>query len=594
MSSLKRWTYGWLALAAALLVLDGQAVGEDGTPTPPWADEYFARQDTRQYLIDAEAFLQANADSPYAPVVAFEAMMVASIHEREDVLEAMRGKLLFDHPESLQSQFVFSTLDAAKYAEFLEDDLDFDVLADSEACERRLAGIAAAYQKWKEEIFKDSTVALKVAIIAQRHGDYRLATVCERELTAKKEGDTAEIAAILFTRGISNADKLAQLSTRASDDKKARIVRRLLFHGLSAEERRDPAMQAIALADFMRESQWSEALVIANEYIVAKPNDCRARYWRAWALSGQCKNEEALLAAKSLQTDFPDDPWARAATTLIEGIESQQATLDSYLALKEFFAARPGQLRSLEAWGQFPTGGHNIEAYIAGSIEDHHLEAVLKLDSNVVFAYRTSNSKSALFSLGDSTIQAANAPGHIPFPKLKIGDVDLHGIDVNYEMAVSTKEVDTRAAFQDAKKELDKLVVDRETMEVLFLRTQVRGQLGLPVKFEDDGALIRVATACMDQPGSEVRELKVVAAEDGYRASIDLPDGIAFRFHLATSSDHKFNPPAWPDIPVREQDEIDIAALIRSGATLWQAFAALESEKNSEKPNTAAAPVEVK
>lgn len=556
-----------MLVATTLLVAAASARAEDEIPAPPWADEYFARQDTRQYLLDAEAYLKDHSDSPYAPNVAFEAMMVASVDERTEPFDAMRRRLLFDYPKSLQASYVLSTFDAEKYAEFLQSDLSLDVLRDPVATERRLEGISTASRKWGDEIFQDDDVLLKVAIVAQRHDDYRLTTTCEKSLVEKK-GNVAEVAAIVFERGAAIPAKLARLAARKDDDRQALLARQLLFMSLTAEEQRDPETLRIGMADLIRASEWSDVLTAADEYLALSPDDCRVRYWRAWALCCLDRRLEALDAARELQQKFPDDPWAQAIAPMIEGLNAPEATLDGVMALKEYVLQREGDIRGVEAWLEVHHEGHEFNGYVAGNAKGKYVEAIVQIDKSVVFAYRMSDQGVALYLAGDPAIQLADT-GAFPALKVKVDEATRH---ISSNLGIASKDKEIMAAVNDAAGELAKLVRDRDMVESIVARLQASGSLLLPIQISPSEVAIQVATPCLSEPIDGITKIQILADQEKYRTEFEKAGELSLRVYVPTTEDYEFTPPSWPDLPKTKCAKLEASTLIRGLAVVLKAY----------------------
>ncbi len=581
--------------AALLFVicLASPLAAEDEIPAPPWADEYYARQDLRQYLLDAEAYLKAHPDSPYAPRLAFEAMMTASIENKNAPFNAMRRRLLFDHPDSFEASYVLSAFDAKSYAKFLEDDLDLDVLADFTASERRLEGIAAAWKRWGKAIFEDDDVILKVAIIAQRHGYYRLATPCEQALK-DKNGDMEEVAPILLDRALGNVEKLAQLSTLEKDNKKAKLTRQLLFAGLTPDERRSTEVLRIGVKDLLREKSWERALAAIDELLAIAPDDCAATYWRAWTLFALQRNEESQSVAKSLLERHADDAWAKAAAPLIEGLESREKTIDSFVALKDLLLSQQGALHGLETLVQLTYEDHPCEAYVAVRFSDQHLQFVLRIDGEMIVAYRSDAKESALYCAGDPAIQTAEVPGILPIPKLKVDPAVVDKWNFNFNLDFGEMSPENLAVLKETRNEIGKLFADRAALEACFSKRQQQGVLHFPIELGPSRATVRIINVSIDEPLIDITEAVATAQPNSWRIAVDKQGQGKADIRIATAADFEFTPPKWPELPIAKSPKFEASALVRSAASVVKVFEQLSQDSDEAEAETAGKEAAVK
>lgn len=581
--------------AALLFVLQLMSPlrAEEEIPAPPWADEYFGRQDLRQYLIDAEAYLAAHPDSPYAPRLAFEAMMTASIENKNAPFNAMRRRLLFDHPESFEATYVLSAFDAKSYAKFLEDDLDLDVLADFTASERRLEGIAAAWKRWGNAVFDDDDVILKVAIIAQRHGYYRLATPCEQALK-DRHGDMEDVAPILLDRALSNVEKLSQLSALEKDNKKAKLARQLLFAGLTPDERRSADVLRIGVQDLLREKSWERALAAIDELLAIAPDDCAATYWRAWTLFALQQNEESLTVAKSLLEKHADDAWARAAARLIEGLESREKTIDSFVALKDLLLSQQGDLHGLETRVQLDYEDHPCEAYVAARFSDQYLQFVLQIDGEMIVAYRSDEKDSALYCKGDPAIQVADVPGMLPIPKIKVDSAAYDKWNYNFDLDFGELTAENMAVLKSSRNEIAKLFADRAALEICYEKRQQQGILHFPVDVDLSGASLRYTGISIDAPEAEPTVIVATAAPTHWHITLTEEGKTLLDGSVATTSDYAYEPPKWPDLPIAKSPKFEASALVRSAASVVKVIEQLSQDSDDAEAETAGKDAAVK
>jgi tetratricopeptide (TPR) repeat protein len=555
-----------MALAAAFLAVALPAPAEEVAAPPPWAEDYIARQETVRYFSDVDDYLRLQPESPYASMIAFEAMMLASEEGRPHFVDGMQRRLLFEYPNSFQTAYLLSSFDAKTYAKLYAEGLDVSVAADAVASEQRLEAISAALKRWGPKVFADADVSLKVGLLAQRHQSYRLATLCEDSWKSQK-GDAAKVAAILLDRQASSVDKVRSLAKLDKSDKQARIAREFLFVGLRPEERAEADALKIVLKDLVYDKQWELSNSIIDELLALNPDDSQAKYWRTWILLGMERPEDAMAAAKTLQESSPDDPWATAAGVLVDSFAQREATIDSFVLLKDFCEARIEEIQGLESNLHFEWESRTIHCYTAIRTKPQHLELVVKCDDKIVIAFRADEQEVAYHIGGTSAVHVAAVPIEAPIPIVKVDrSLSEKKWQFRFDAKISDIKQDNYAKLRGTMNELRKLVADRQALTWFYDDRARDGRVFVPVTINAEGIQARCLSMSIDEPSAVWESVDVAVLPGEFRLSaIEMEQG-SLDLRLATGSNFVYSNPSWPDLPIIRTEEFEFATFFRDAA----------------------------
>jgi hypothetical protein len=578
------WTCARLMVVMALTVLAPLARAQDEAPAAPWGDDYFARQDLLRFLVDADAFLTSQPESPLGPQLAMEQLMAASIENKSEPFNAMRRKLLFEYPDSLQGKYLLSTFDADSYGTFLEQDLDLDVIADRKASELRVRGMEAAYARWGEDVFKDSKVAMRIAFLARRHEKTALAEVGQR-LLAERTEKSAPVAALLFDQATDDLEKLAKLNDKDLDEDMAKLARELVLASLGDQERVMPEALEMALQEAMRDLDWVRVLSLADQLLAVAPDNCRARYWRCWALVGHNRIYDAQTEARAIVAEHPDDAWAAPAELLAKAIAPIEESIDRCVAAYQPAASVARRIYAVEMLMNARMVDDPAEVYVAIRPSGPYVEFSAKYEGAVLLAYRTDHEQSDFYLQSRNVTQRGKRPAELSVVILdwlmpaQLFFMKTVGEPLKYD------EASLQTAFRKLLTAVD--LSDRELCAKAILAGRQKGMLPLPPEVVFTATTLRILEPSIESPDVVARSVQLQADLEKVTVRYFTKTNrqlIEARF--ATTEDFSFSSPQWPEAPTVEVESLGGPDSIAAWAEFMSAVGRASAKKKTANRKT--------
>ncbi len=520
------------------------------------------------YLREARGFLDRQPYSRFAPRVALDVLMVAERMSDRATVDAMKARLLFGYPQSLQASHVVSLFpDAKQFREF--------VMAQGSTRLKEAPGplpeqftrvVILGLRRFKDKLLANPLFLVQAHCFAAAAGAAQVVDAVTPALRKECSGspELSEAVQVYSDSKRARVEKVTQLN--GLDSKEARFLEYFYLSRLSAEERTSPKVVKIRVENAISDRDYATALALLESASDQFDGDPQILFWRAWTLFAQQRDAEALAVAEQITTQHADSDWAPAARAYAEGIRNfggyGRVNIDAILGVSRVFKAGVGVFElSVEYVTDSETKGPTtFTAYVGVVPDENRLEVCLHRDAALFLAYRTDAQSSAIFLEGEPEILMFTKPGPVPAPSLSLsraadGKFSFNG---NLAMGSSVKEA---GATSSTLFDSPFLSTSEGIATLLAHGARRRGSVPCKPVDRDGGVAFSWLLPATDSATSQSLEFHISAEHRITRVSYG-----GFRIkslNYGPRDSHELTPPAWPELPVRERGEFDISAMMK-------------------------------
>lgn len=546
------------------------AVAENDCPGP---EEYLERGDPAGYTKAAGDFLQQHPDSGFAPRVAFDALMVATVFPNQPEAANMRRLLALNYPRSLQARYFRSTFaNAGDYRQLLSGFIDEFSRAPSPGFpERFTQGLGAALDDFGDSLLDDSEFLLESAYLLQAAGE----VAGQEDLLARlkprleQNDDLARIAGIAADSEKSQAEKAMELHALSAFPT-AQLLRNLLLFQMTEDEREAPAMRQISAEAAIQDKRFADALALLEKQQAADHGD-KVLFQRAWSHAALGQPDEARALLDQLETDYPDSPWVAPARALKASQEQyalrRPAFANALISTAQAFA----ELEALEGtlfYTQAPNSPP-ITVYLAIDLGKNTFEAQLRRADTLELAYRTAADGAVLYTRGDTVLRRSSMPGPVPLVKVGLEPRAEGGFHFNFSANLA-KDFDD--LIQDNNTLLDSpFLKTREGADELLGHLRQSGYLLGEVAQVDGQTILTLLQPDARDPEA-ISSSRFHLNESGQLVGLTIGD-IAIRdMRYGASDSMRFSPPEWPSLETVMTEDFDAGLFANTMDNLAQMF----------------------
>lgn len=538
----------------------------------PMAEEYLTRGRITAYQKDAIAYLEQNPKAPLSARLAHDLFMVATMTGKDQLAKRARRSLLFDYPNSLQTNYLLRgwSSDDEKIRKILSDEADRVLEEDAGFPARYCRCLLLALKIHGSKLLADKSLRLRVFMLAECAGvaNLRQAVMVHlQEFAEEKAEQAAVVTAVLSEKTI--LEKLATVHKLSGSD--ALFAESFYLSRLNEEKRNNPeviellAERAIfgSNKDFQKGIDYLENLSPEMQSIP------RLSFWRARALIGLDRSDEAQEVLAKIGGN---DPWAKAARSLVDGLQHATTRRDALsktiLAAVNTFSndVEAIRLEAEEADGQME---ERAKLYLGISTSSNALELQFSRGGTLVFAYRTDANSSAMYFHERKRILRFASPGAVPMPSIELSRDPEDGtfnFSFGAEMGSSVEQVSNQG---------DRILDNPYLATSSGLRTLLQYTL------TQKGAWFPPSSSTKDITKHFIRLVESHDPQENFLSIGVFSDGKLCTLRFGNWNMHSIeygsnsllaNSPSWPDLAVEERDEFDFASFMGFLGSVMDSF----------------------
>ena len=538
----------------------------------PMVEEYLSGGRISAYQKDAISYLEQNPKAPLSPRLAHDLHMVASITGNEQVAKNARRSLLFDYPNSLQTNYLIRgwSSNEEKMRKILSEEADRVSEEGAGFTARYCRCLLLALKIHGPNLLTDTSLRLRVFMLAEAAGVANLRqAVIEplQEFAEEKAEQAAIVTAVLSEKTI--LEKLATVHKLSGSD--ALFAESFYLSRLDEEERKN--IEVIELvaerAIFGSNKDFQKGIDYLENLSPEMQSIPRLSFWRARALIGLDRTD---AAQEVLAKIGGNDPWAKAARSLVDGLQHATTRRDALsktiLAAVKTFSndVEAIRLEAEEGDGQKEEGA---KLYLGISTSSNALELQFSRGGTLVFAYRTDANSSAMYFHERKKILRFASPGAVPMPSLGLSrDPEDGTFKFNFGAGMGSS---VEQVANQGEKILDNpYLATSSGLGTLLQYTLSQKGAWLPPSSSTKGItkhFIRIVKSHDPQEGS----LSIGVSSDGKLRTLGFGNWNVHSIEYGSNS-LLANSPSWPDLAVEEREEFDFASFMGFLGSVMDSF----------------------
>ncbi|WP_045221077.1 tetratricopeptide repeat protein [Desulfonatronum thioautotrophicum] len=555
------------------LLFIGSALANGAYPKP---EKFLEHDDPAGYAQAAMDFLAENPDSAFAPRVAFDLLMVATVFHNTQYADMMTKLMVLDYAQSLQARYFRSTFpDADSYRALLARALDeFAREPNADFPAQYAHGLGFALDDFGDQLLTDADFLLKSAYVLGAAGEAEAKQDFLARLApmVSKDDELGSIMALA-----AGAQKNIVETTRElhaiSGNNTALFLRDLFLFLMTETERETPAMRQVAAEAYIEAKRFRDALPILERQALEEHGE-KIVFQRAWSHAALGEREKALSLLRQLDDHYPDSPWRVPGSQLTDALEQYDVRLEAFTEALLTLTATATDLDAFEGRLFFTPEGSAVpmSLYLALSMENNFLEAQLRREDALKYAYKTSPEGSMLFVKGDNVMHRFLEPGPAPSFKLDL-QRDMHG---RFQLDLSASLVDDLQDIALSNRtflESPYLTTREGAMELMQYTMQSGYFLGEIIKTDEQPVQTRLTLVMLDarDPGATASG-SIILNDIGQLVGLEMKNIVVRDVQYGESSAVTFSPPEWPLLDVVESREFNIGYFFNILGNLAQLF----------------------
>lgn len=552
-----------ILLASAVLISPVSVSAQDTPPAPTVPLLSILEQPGKgeEYVAAARRFMRDHGDSPDAPRVLSDLIMLFGIFGQTEEEQQYKQYLLLAHPVSPYAAAAIRNFESAeKCREFLTDFHKRCVLGapDSPALPQFTLGAQYGLLRFKDELLSDDDFLLHCAAASRSVGMEPLFSRVKQKLGASNE-EIRQIAAVVLDDDASASDRFIQLQPFMKRTS-VRQIQSLLWTKAGKDAPSTPVLISTRVENLLRDSEFKAAYPLLRALNESGGNS-QIALWTGWAATAAGDLPAATAAFNSLASDSQDATTRAVAARLSVALQSSSQALklqtDTLLKVSQrLLAIQP----AIELAGRFtPEDGAPLEFYLALDQGSDFLEVLLSRNGQVM-AIRI-DGEQGIVLLPDEQVQHVFESGAaIPQPRFEFGTTPDGGLKFNFNTNIG----DSEDAASDPLRALfgSPLLSTRDGLRKLLEARIQRGTLPeFKLEQDSENRVLTWLSFDPDSPQPTITEL-VVSPNDQLK-SIRLDQLTINRIRYEERGSFQFAPPQWPDHPIQRHESLPPSMMFR-------------------------------
>lgn len=423
--------------------------GED--KSIPRYEEYLKDSDLIGFLRDSKSYLKKYPEAIESPRLVLDYLMVAKVGRDINSINDATSKLLFNYPRSLPTlHFVSSFADNPKaFTALLVSKANQGKLESKEFAVAYCRALLLGARNIGAQVLSDSSLRLRAYLLARKAEVEEIESSAAKALDVELQRDNgfAKIAKIIRSES-STVEKISALSSYSGKD--AEFATAFYLAQLTEEERKSTSIIIIQLrqALFRKPKNIEQAItsIARLPSKIAAQADVQTFLALAQLLDG--KSDLAIQTLSKIPTSSKNkvmEQWGKTAQSFANGIQySENRTKAVLKAVGEAMDQMEGYNSlyvEIEWKDNSVVSANTIRAQAGVSTIGKHLEIHVQKGGKPIFAYRTVEDKSSLFSTELNKSISFQTPGVFPVPKFDVQrDVETGGFAYNFNLNFSTTQ----------------------------------------------------------------------------------------------------------------------------------------------------------
>ena len=423
--------------------------GED-KPIPRY-EEYLKESDLTGFLRDSKSYLKKYPEAIESPRLVLDYLMVAKAARDLSSINDATSKLLFNYPRSLPSlHFISSFVNNPKaFTDLLVSKANQGKLESKEFAVAYCRALLLGARNIGAQVLSDSSLRLRAYLLARKAEVEEIESSAAKALDVELQRDNgfAKIAKIIRSES-STVEKISALSAYSGKD--AEFATAFYLAQLTEEERKSTSIIIIQLrqALFGKPKNIEQAItsIARLPSKIAAQADVQTFLALAQLLDG--KSDLAIQTLSKIPTSSKNkvmEQWGKTAQSFANGIQYRENRTKAVLkAVAEAMDQMEGFSTlyvEIEWKDNSVESANTIRAQVGVSTIGKHLEIHVQKGGIPIFAYRTVEDKSSLFSTELNKSISFQTPGVFPVPKFDVQrDVETGGFAYNFNLNFSTTQ----------------------------------------------------------------------------------------------------------------------------------------------------------
>lgn len=436
-------------LITGIFISSSVLSGED-KPIPRY-EEYLKESDLTGFLRDSKSYLKKYPEAIESPRLVLDYLMVAKAARDLSSINDATSKLLFNYPRSLPSlHFISSFVNNPKaFTDLLVSKANQGKLESKEFAVAYCRALLLGARNIGAQVLSDSSLRLRAYLLARKAEVEEIESSAAKALDVELQRDNgfAKIAKIIRSES-STVEKISALSAYSGKD--AEFATAFYLAQLTEEERKSTSIIIIQLrqALFGKPKNIEQAItsIARLPSKIAAQADVQTFLALAQLLDG--KSDLAIQTLSKIPTSSKNkvmEQWGKTAQSFANGIQYRENRTKAVLkAVAEAMDQMEGfsTLYVEIEWKDNSVESTNtIRAQVGVSTIGKHLEIHVQKGGIPIFAYRTVEDKSSLFSTELNKSISFQTPGVFPVPKFDVQrDVETGGFAYNFNLNFSTTQ----------------------------------------------------------------------------------------------------------------------------------------------------------
>jgi hypothetical protein len=551
-------------LCAATVLQAGICVAQQDSSPPVLGDihEFRTRERFQQYAMAAKKFMVEHPDSPDAPRVTFDLMLLLSVTDNTAAALELKQVLLMRYTFSPYAVYVIRSFDTAEHCrEFLQTFYRKWVLTHPDKAVLTMfdMGVSYGFAKFGDELLSDEDFLLQCAF-----ADHEVTTkpsrfsVQIRQKIKAADEKTQRIAAILMNKDASPAERFLALRP-FSERSGVRQILPYLQAGMTAAEKNSGAVQLAVAKTYLRDGKLAEAYPILKG-LQNEDSDVQLVTWTAWAAAASGRKDTALQLLGGIKSDA-SDPAHESARQLAATLPEHEAALKTHaaalLAISQQFLKED---QALEISGRFvPDEGAPVAFYLAYDEATRFADAVIR-KNDLVMAVRIDGDQSSVLFPGEDVQHVYASGASLPQPKFELSQTAEGVFSFKFNTAINNEEQATQGTVRSLF--ASPTLSTQAGVQALLSAGIKRGSFPEVINDADTGdQLLRWISLQIESPRPQITELRV--SSDGRLTALRIDQLFIERIQYGKRGSFEFAPPQLPKRPVQHHETAPVSTMFR-------------------------------
>jgi hypothetical protein len=505
----------------------------------------------KEYARAAQIFLRDHTDSPEAPRVTFDMMLLLSVTDNVKGEQQLKKILLKRYPLSPYAVFaVRSFPKPEKCREFLQEFFREGVRSDfpSAILERFAFGVNVGLDKYGHELLSDEDFLLQCAFAGSASEKTTVVTRVREKLQSANE-ETQQIARILMSVDPSSAERFLALRPFSGRSGVRRILP-YLQAGMTAAEKNSSAVQLAVAKTYLRDGKLAEAYPILKG-LQNEDSDVQLVTWTAWAAAASGDKDTALQLLGGIVKDA-SDPAKESARQLAASLPDHEAALDAHAtalhAISQQFLKGD---QAIEISGRYvPEEGAPLAFYLAYDEASRFADAVIR-KNDLVMAVRIDGEKASVSLPGEDVEHMYATGSSLPQPKFELSQSPEGAVSFNFNAAIGDKSQAGQGSVQSLF--ASPMLSTKARLHALLSAGIKRGSFPEVVNDADTGdRILRWISLQMDEPVPHIVELRV--SPEGRLTALRADNLVIDHMRYGKRGSFEFAPPVVPERTVQRHE----------------------------------------